>query len=97
MQARVINPPLSSVLITAQEFLTDPSIPEYNKARLIHLYLGKRHPVRSHPMQDQDLRPSNFSCLNNLKMYFDQMVDLALHVSLIGDGGGCPRGDALGS
>jgi hypothetical protein len=68
--------------------------PEQNKARsligledhvcLIRLYLGKRRSLKTNHFQSEEAGPSSLG-LSHFKMYFDQMIDLELHVSFIAE------------
>ena len=91
----LISQRIPPVSVAVWETLINTYSPEPNKVRslrgledracLIRLYLGKRRPARKHHLQDQELGPSNFFSLRNFKMYFDQMIDLELHISFIAE------------
>jgi hypothetical protein len=91
----LISQRIPSVPIAVQDTLISTYCPNQNKVRsqiglegrvsLVRLYLGKRRPVRMGRLQDQQQGPSSFVSLSNFKMYFDQMIDLELHVSFIAE------------
>jgi Zinc finger protein len=91
----LISQRIPPVPLAVRETLINTYCPERGKGRsgtgledrvcLIHLYLGKRQPIRTRHLQDQTQGPSNFFSLSNFKIYFDQMIDLELHVSFIAE------------
>lgn len=88
----LISQRITPIPIAVRETLINTNLPEQNKARLligledhmclIRLYLGKRRSLKTYHSQSQEVGPSSFG-LSNIKMYFDQMIDLELHVSFI--------------
>jgi hypothetical protein len=88
----LISQRIPSVPVAVRDTLISTYCHEQSKARsqigleghvcLVRLYLGKRRLVRT---RDQEQGPNGFVSLGNFKMYFDQMIDLELHVAFIAE------------